>query len=108
VMKRAERAWERKEVVGVPVGAPYPDGWLDQLFDSAAGRGVAVLPVAVDAQPSRRPKVLLTFGRTLPWRASAEEARRAIDGWHEPPAEKPKAKAAVTTSPFGAKSEPQV
>jgi len=80
VLARAEKALDRREVVGAPLSADYPAGWLDRLFRAAAARGAPVLPVRVDVRdkPGRK-TVYLTAGAPLPAGATPEAAGQAIE-----------------------------
>jgi hypothetical protein len=81
VAARAEKALDRREAVGAPLGAAYAAGWLERLFRAAAARGAAVLPVRVDVRRpdgKRRPTVYLTAGEPLPAGATPEAVRDAI------------------------------
>jgi hypothetical protein len=83
VMRKAEAALERKEVVGVPLDGPYPPGWLERLLETTgAERSAVVLPVRVDRwhkESGGGRRIYLLAGEPLKPAATLEEARRAVE-----------------------------
>ena len=53
VARKATAALAAKEVVGLPVGAEYPPGWLQRLFEEADVQAARVLPVHVEGGRGR-------------------------------------------------------
>ena len=82
VARKAEAALAAKEVVGLPVGADYPPGWLDRMFEAAGRRSAPVLPVHVEAREKSHGKgrrIYLLGGEPLKPGATLAEARRAVE-----------------------------
>jgi hypothetical protein len=80
VARKAEEALQRKDVVGLPLGAPYPSGWLERLF--AKGGQAPILPVRVDEKekaPGKGRRIFLLAGEPLKPGTTVEETRRAVD-----------------------------
>ncbi len=80
VARKAEEALQRNEVVGLPLSAAYPPGWLERLFNK--GGSAPVLPVHVEEKesaPGQHRRLFLLAGEPLKPGGSVEEARRAVD-----------------------------
>jgi MFS family permease len=78
VARKAEEALQKREVVGLPLDAAYPPGWLEGLFTKAAA--APVLPVRVDKKaPGKGRRIYLLAGEALKPGATVEETRRAIE-----------------------------
>ena len=84
VARKAEEALQRNEVVGLPLDAAYPPGWLERLF--AKGGAAPVLPVRVDARETAQGKgrrLYILASEPLKPGATVEEGRSAIDALAE-------------------------
>ena len=83
VTSKANAALDRKEVVGLPLGASYPSGWLEQLLEQAGPeRSAMVLPVRVDRwekESGKGRRIYLLAGEPLNPGATLEETRRAVE-----------------------------
>ena len=82
VARKAEAALAAKEVVGLPVGAEYPPGWLERLFEAAGRQSAPVLPVRVETKEQSHGKgrrIYLLGGEPLKPGVTLEETRRAIE-----------------------------
>jgi hypothetical protein len=80
VARKAEEALQKKEVVGLPLDAAYPPGWLEGLFAKAGA--APVLPVRVDKKetaPGKGRRIYLLAGEALKPGATVDETRRAIE-----------------------------
>jgi MFS family permease len=82
VARRAEAALDRREVVGLPLAAPYPPGWLERLLTHPGPDRPAVLPVRVDEKekrPGRGRRIYLLAGEPLKPGATPEETQKAVE-----------------------------
>ena len=80
VARRADMALDRREVVGLPLDARYPPGWLERLLTQRGPEAPVVLPVRVETRPhGRGRRVYLLAGDPLKAGATLEETRRAIE-----------------------------
>jgi hypothetical protein len=80
VARKTEEALQKNEVVGLPLDAAYPPGWLERLFEKASS--APVLPVGVEARetaPGKGRRIYLLAGEPLKPGAAVEEARRAVE-----------------------------
>jgi MFS family permease len=82
LMRRADAALDRKEVIGVPLDAPYPPGWLERMFAHPGPDAPVVLPVRVDemrAHRGRGRRIYLVADEPLKSGTTLEEARQAVE-----------------------------
>ena len=63
VARKAAEALQRKEVVGLPLDAAYPSGWLERLFESARRRSGAAGPSGREKNGDRQSPTYLSVGR---------------------------------------------
>jgi hypothetical protein len=80
VARKAQEALQKKEVVGLPLDAGYPPGWLERLFETSGP--APVLPVRVDAKetaPGKGRRIYLLAGEALKPGATVAETRGAIE-----------------------------
>jgi MFS family permease len=80
VARRTEEALQKNEVIGLPLDAAYPPGWLERLFEKAGS--APVLPVGVEAKetaPGKGRRIYLLAGEPLKPGATVTEARRAVE-----------------------------
>jgi MFS family permease len=81
VLRRAEKALGRKEVVALPLGDPGADGPAGRVLEELGGQA-PVVPVYYEAAPAparnRRQRLYVVGGPPLPAGASAEAVRAEI------------------------------
>ena len=80
VARKAAEALQQNEVVGLPLDAAYPSGWLERLFETSGA--APVLPVRVDAKKAATGKVrrlYLLAGEPLKPGTTVDETRRAVE-----------------------------
>jgi MFS family permease len=80
VARKAQEALQKKEVVGLPLDAGYPPGWLERLFETSGA--APVLPVRLDAKETAQGKgrrLYLLAGEALRPGATVAETRGAIE-----------------------------
>jgi MFS family permease len=82
VARKAEAALDRREVIGVPLDAPYPPGWLERILEkTASDHSAVVLPVRVDRwekEPGKGLRIYLLAGEPLPQGATLADVRLAV------------------------------
>ena len=100
VRRKAEAALAAKEVVGLPLDAAYPPGWLEGLLANPGPQAPVVLPVRVETRLHGRGRVIyLLAGEPLKPGATLEETRRAVDALADGLKERKVAKKAVGFAP---------